>query len=135
MSTRANILIKQKNRNDIVLYCHHDGYINSGLGDALIEFIWNLAIDTEWQTAKTISDKLTCGKFPDSDGLTIKETKAIHGDIEFLYIIEIQDVGLPTLTCYAKLTDEAWQSGSNGIYTTWTKYQLVKSYSDYAQES
>lgn len=135
MSTRANILIKQKNHNDIFLYSHHDGYIESGLGDMLIEFIWNLAVDNEWHTAQNIADKLTTGDFPYSDEFTIKTTSSIHGDIEYLYIIELQGLGLPTLTCYARLTDEAWESGIKGIYTTWTKYQLVKELSEYAKES
>ena len=109
MSTRCNIIIKDRFNRRVYLYHHHDGY-PEGVGEALAEYLhkwqdWQIrqhgmryipnelvrgeikVVFTDWKTGEaTIQPDL---------GYDI--TAGIHGDIEYLYIINCK---AGTLRCY-----------------------------------
>lgn len=102
MSTRCNIVLTQTttsndyktNENDIVLYHHHDGY-PSGVGFVLHEVLTKAKFFDS--NSQSVYDKLditnTLIKKSDAE---FELTRAIHGDIDYLYIIDIEK---KKLTC------------------------------------
>ena len=79
MSTRANVILKKGNRK-IYLYRHCDGY-PSGLGKELKECINKDPIETIFNIFENTGVELTNG---------------IHGDIEYLYTVDLDDL---TINC------------------------------------
>lgn len=89
MSTRANIKIVGESGQTTFLYRHCDGY-PSGLGDELADFISNQCyelddvdegepVDTDDYARKIILEL----------GDDIEFTTDIHGDIAYLYVIDL----------------------------------------------
>ena len=94
MSTRANIIIKDGVKN-VYLYQHHDGYICGGLGDALTlvcPHYFNKGYSVEEIVKRLVKEQHSHKLFvsPLSE-FNIKPTSGIHGDIEFLYEIDIRN--------------------------------------------
>lgn len=92
MSTRCNIVIKDKN-NTFYVYHHCDGY-PEGVGSFLY---------------RKVNDNLKKGRFcyaedvvnyllKDKEDNSYELTSCIHGDIEYLYEIDCQN---QTLKCFA----------------------------------
>lgn len=81
MSTRCNIVVKEGNKK-VYLYHHCDGY-PSGVGiDLLDKNLFN-----KWYyDISYIVNKLI--KATDDDGY--EYTSGIHGDIEYLYVINVK---------------------------------------------
>lgn len=83
MSTRCNILVKEKGRKDIILYHHHDGY-PQGVGADLVKRFKELFGRKEsYIFAIVLANKLV----KDSED-EYEITNCIHGDIEYLYTID-----------------------------------------------
>ena len=91
MSTRSNTIVKNmKTDEKVYLYRHCDGYLE-GAGfdvlDALNKFVTLGKENTIQNIAEFIKEKC--------DG-TYEDTDSIHGDIDYLYVIEVdgEDVTL-----------------------------------------
>lgn len=82
MSTRCNILVKEKGRKDIILYHHHDGY-PQGVGADLVKRFTELFSKENYIFAIVLANKLV----KDSED-EYEITNCIHGDIEYLYTID-----------------------------------------------
>lgn len=81
MSTRANIKIIGESYQTTILYRHCDGY-PLGLGAELDDFVSNHGYEPIYTDAyaKEIIESL---------GDDIEFTTGIHGDIEYLYVIDL----------------------------------------------
>ena len=81
MSTRCNIIIQEINEKPIILYHHHDGYpqgVGFDLHCRLEQFLDNWhADDIANSLVKDLEDEYEI-------------TTDIHGDIEYLYVIECE---------------------------------------------
>lgn len=83
MSTRCNILVKEKGYRDIILYHHHDGY-PEGVGADLLERFAELFSKKEYFIfAIVLANKLIMDREDEYE-----VTNCIHGDIEYLYTID-----------------------------------------------
>ena len=82
MSTRANIKIKYKNK-ELYLYSHYDGYPDGGVGDDIKDIIRL----NDWDSTGLVMDLIA----------TYELTEGLHGDIEFYYILDLDD---NTLMCH-----------------------------------
>ena len=83
MSTRCNILVKEKGYKDIILYHHHDGY-PEGVGADLVERFKELfGRKGNYIFAIILANQLV----KDSED-EYEVTHCIHGDIEYLYTID-----------------------------------------------
>ena len=76
MSTRANIKINYKNK-ELYLYSHYDGYPDGGVGDDIKDLIRL----NNWDAPGLIMDLIA----------TYETSTSIHGDIEFYYIMDLND--------------------------------------------
>lgn len=108
METRANIVIKDRYNNKVILYHHNDGYWDRGIGYQLhLLCLSGLLIRQTY--AEDVANILIKGDFSSAaeklnkpeELITIDKkyqlTRYIHGDIEYLYNI---DMGKETtLTC------------------------------------
>ena len=96
MSTRCNIVLKTGRRffKDIYLYHHHDGY-PEGVGADLVN---RLKDHFTGATVEDIANKLV--KDLDDE---YEITTCLHGDIEYLYVIDEEDKSL-----YYKPVDFGW---------------------------
>lgn len=83
MSTRANIVLIEK-ENTLWLYHHHDGY-PSYLGWKLMQIMEKYKED-----CFNIFD-IANAMFKDKEDDDFEITKGQHGDIEYLYSIDIQN--------------------------------------------
>ena len=135
MGTRANIIIRENNTEKI-LYSHYDGYIVDGVGDMLEEFIWNF-VGSRSDSTRPISEqfefRLTNKWHPNPETFELKKTDCIHGDIEYLYIIDINE-GIPSLKAYSRHSDEAWENGPEDYLNSWNFVDIINP-DDYAKES
>ena len=134
MGTRANIIIRE-NSNEKILYSHFDGYIVGGVGEMLEEFIWNFMGSGMKVTRPLIEEfqvRLTNKMHPNPDIFTLKDTHCIHGDIEYLYIIEVKN-GIPSLVAYSRYSDEAWENGPSDYLNSWNFVELINTL-DYVTE-
>ena len=104
MSTRCNIAVRHKGWDDsgptyTYIYHHCDGY-PSGVGSDLKAFLakhWNKPGDWQWMDYATLMiDDILKGKV--GGDLDYRFTQGIHGDIEYLYVIDTLD---HTFKCYA----------------------------------
>ena len=88
MSTRAHIIIKDENSKYYV-YHHHDGYPD-GVGEDLREFLSDEGknISNAYEFAK---------KLENWDGSYEFENVGLHGDEEYVYVI---DLSKRTYVCY-----------------------------------
>ena len=77
MSTRANVIVKKGDR-ELIFYRHCDGY-PSGLGEDL---------------EKSIVSDPTFTLFNIIEDCDLELTDSIHGDIEYLYILDLDDMSL-----------------------------------------
>ena len=82
MSTRCNIIIKEKNQEPIYVYHHFDGY-PEGVGSELKEILSTRF--NEVLTGKNIENFLY------NYDTQYEKTDSIHGDIEYLYILTVKD--------------------------------------------
>lgn len=135
MSTRANVVIKKTSENGSVTYCqlyhHHDGYYE-GVGHYLQD-IMNKVMEEPVDRQKDILSRpyslaeYICeedGSFENEGGFLI-----LHGDIEYLYVI---DINAQTITCYSvnmmgfdRSSDEEYVNGTAcGVRTN--KYSGVR---------
>lgn len=102
MSTRANIIISQTFGNSkksktiyIILYSHYDGY-PSGVGSDLKNKLLKLARCKNNFGLNDVKDYIQSG-----NDFTYEITDSIHGDIEYLYLINIDNKNKEfKLTCY-----------------------------------
>lgn len=134
MGTRANIILRE-NSDEKILYSHFDGYIVDGVGEMLEEFIWNFMGSGIKVTRPLIEEfqvRLTNKMHPNPDIFILKDTTCIHGDIEYLYIIEIRN-GIPTLVAYSRNSDEAWEKGPSDYLNSWNFVELINTL-DYVTE-
>jgi hypothetical protein len=134
MGTRANIILRE-NSDEKILYSHFDGYIVDGVGEMLEEFIWNFmgsGIKITRPLVEEFHVRLTNKMHPNPDVFTLKDTTCIHGDIEYLYIIEIRN-GIPSLVAYSRYTDEAWENGPSDYLNSWNFVELINTL-DYVTE-
>ena len=93
MSTRCNIIVQDENTK-YTLYHHCDGYpeyVGLCLFDGLYEKIKKGGL-----YAEGVVNMLLKGKIEDDDGYEL--TTGLHGDIEYLYVI---DLVFKTLTCFS----------------------------------
>lgn len=104
MSTRANIVLEQMG-DHIWIYHHSDGY-PSYLGDFLMRFMATKH-RADYSDIYDIANELFKNK--DDDGF--KLTHRRHGDIEYLYIINIEN---KTIKCF-----------STGFATEYEDKQLI----------
>ena len=98
MSTRATIKITEK-KDTIRIYHHHDGY-PEGVGHDLKKYLGNIRYG--WDAFHIANDLI---KLEDDDEYEL--TPCIHGDEEYLYLI---DCDKKELTCYAMGWDESEES-------------------------
>lgn len=84
MSTRANIVLQEKGHT-LWLYHHSDGY-PSYLGWKLMQIMEKHKKDDGFDIFDIANEMF---KDKEDDGFEI--TKGQHGDIEYLYLIDIQD--------------------------------------------
>lgn len=84
MSTRANIVLQEKGYT-LWLYHHSDGY-PSYLGRKLMQIMEKHKKDDGFDIFDIANEMF---KDKEDDGFEI--TKGQHGDIEYLYLIDIQD--------------------------------------------
>ena len=134
MGTRANIILRE-NSDEKILYSPYDGYIIDGVGEMLEEFIWDFMeskINIGRPLIEEFHERLIDKIYPNPDDLTIIDTYGIHDDIEYLYIIEIND-GIPSLVAYSRLSDEAWENGPSDYLNSWNFVELINT-SDYVTE-
>lgn len=106
MSTRCNIIVQDENTK-YTLYHHWDGYpeyVGLCLYDGLYEKIKKGGL-----YAEQVVNMLLKGKIDNDDGYEL--TTGLHGDIEYLYII---DLTFKTLTCYSVRN---WEGGLE-VYDT-----------------
>lgn len=120
MATRANVIIRE-NGQDTFLYSHFDGYIIDGLGEMLEEFVIKMNKISTAHTLKEIAEMLVDGRHPYKNCFEIKLTNSIHGDVEYIYIIED---GF-RLTAYTRRNDEAWDHPTSEYKKYWNKVELV----------
>lgn len=135
MGTRANIILRE-NSDEKILYSHFDGYIVDGVGEMLEEFIWNFMGSGIKITRPLIEEfqvRLTNKMHPNPDVFTLEDTNSIHGDIEYLYIIEIRN-GIPSLVAYSCNSEEAWEKGPSDYLNSWNFIELINTL-DYVTES
>ena len=91
MSTRATILIREKNEPDVHIYHHCDGY-PEGIGSDLKHYLNSLKY---WES-ENIANALIKGiAVEDDNGYQL--TSCQHGDEEYAYLIDCDN---KTLTCY-----------------------------------
>jgi len=99
MSTRSNIIIKD-NSCKVYLYRHSDGY-PEGAGVDLKKFLEKHEYD-KWSGSQLATDLIRFHE-PTDYGFKVEDyypyelTNGIHGDIEYLYVINLID---NTLKCY-----------------------------------
>ena len=110
MSTRGNIVIKKGNKS-ITLYHHHDCY-PTGVGYSLCYLFQEFKTLPNYE--ELMSSPELFGKWLSDDERDDEfeyegETKYLHGDIEYLYVIDLDE---KTVTCY-KLND--WNCSYNDI--------------------
>lgn len=121
MSTRANVIIKDKN-DTLYFYRHSDGYPEE-TGESLIEFIkiyekgarLNVAQSAGWlilhghaeyrDSSLTITKDTKAADFMDNENKysnwkvgAYEPTTGIHGDIEYLYTIDLSKKTLTIAT-------------------------------------
>lgn len=84
MSTRANIVLEEMG-NHLWLYHHFDGY-PSYLGENLMKFM-STKHKKDYANIHDIANEL----FKDKDDTGFELTSQRHGDIEYMYIINIEN--------------------------------------------
>ena len=92
MSTRCNIIVKSKSE-EVILYHHHDGY-PEGVGVELLMKVYPKLHDNHYYNdVEDIVNML----IKDKDDDEFEYTTALHGDIEYIYEI---DVDQKTIKCF-----------------------------------
>ena len=134
MGTRANIILRE-NSDEKILYSHFDGYIVDGVGEMLEEFIWNFmgsGMKLTGPIIEELHERLINKIHPNPDSFTLEDTNTIHGDIEYLYIIDIKD-DIPSLVAYSRNSDEAWEHPTTEYSKYWKYIELINTL-DYVTE-
>ena len=127
MSTRANIIIRENTTGtEVVLYSHCDGYpdgVGENLGDTISDFCrFN---EGHINPANLTAAIMTSNTFDYKYEYDTYNTP-IHGDIDYLYIIEIgqknRDV---TLSCYEapEIGSDIWKKNEY-----WNEPDYLKGY-------
>lgn len=115
MSTRCNILVKDKGYNDIILYHHQDGY-PEGVGADLVERFKELfSRKGNYIFAIVLANKL----IKDSED-EYEVTNCIHGDIEYLYTIDCSKKEISYKEVFLNWT------GTEANHTFGKKHFLIK---------
>ena len=138
MATRSNIIIRKKNKEGIgvyqQLYHHYDGYPESGVGEELQEYVNNVP-KRNCLSARGFANYLN--KQDDSYEIEGKGKLNIHGDIEYLYVV---DLDAQKIFCYDiflftedEISDDVdFACGlANKVVTTWSgnkRYESVEIY-------
>lgn len=113
MSTRGNIIIKNKTEQ-VILYHHHDCY-PEGVGLDLLRKVYPKLKDTKYYNdVEDIANALIKDKEDDEYELTT----CIHGDIEYLYEIDTDN---KTIKCF----EWNWNKDERGDEIDLTKYWTV----------
>lgn len=113
MSTRCNIIVKSKSE-EVILYHHHDGY-PEGVGVELLMKVYPKLHDNHYYNdVEDIVNML----IKDKDDDEFEYTSALHGDIEYVYEI---DVDQKTIKCF----EWNWNSDEKGDECDLTKYWTV----------
>ena len=104
MSTRCNVIINSaESKTRVILYHHCDGY-PEGVG-ADLKKVYNSLTDYAKQDCEMIANRLVKDQYDlKDDGYEF--TTDIHGDIEYLYVI---DCSKKTLRCYKAGWDESYK--------------------------
>ena len=77
MSTRANIKVEYNNNKKLYFYSHYDGYPDGGVGDDIKSII----SANDWDAVGIVMDLID----------SYEHTGGIHGDIEFYYVIDLNN--------------------------------------------
>ena len=114
MSTRCNIIIKDRWDRKIYLYHHHDGY-PSGVGSDLKKYLskwqdWQFRQHGGWEFANDLV-KNKAGLDDDEYEVSM----GLHSDIDYCYVINCK---AGTLKCYS--CRDLYYNEDNGKYT-WYK--------------
>ena len=99
MSTRATITVRQNDGSFSSFYKHHDGYLNGGLGEALMNFISVVDLEKEPFTKSSFINFVKESEVINPYGIeNIERIKSefwgvgaehkAHGDTELHYTIE-----------------------------------------------
>jgi hypothetical protein len=96
MSTRCNIIIKEKNEEPLIIYHHFDGY-PEGVGAELKNIVAD-KIESICGCTGNIKKYILSRILYDYSS-QYEETDNIHGDIEYLYVLDIKDDGV-LYKCY-----------------------------------
>ena len=85
MSTRSNTIIKDLDSGrEIFMYRHCDGYF-SGAGFDLLDFAKKMNVLSEWEDVSKLAMEL------EETDLGYEPTEGLHLDIEFIYLLEVQN--------------------------------------------
>ena len=134
MSTRATITAKMPEGGYVSFYKHHDGYIENGLGEALMQFVAFADYQQEPFTLETFTQFVNDTKCVNPVGfdeieiiksnydLWAQEQFKSHADTEFHYTIERRNG-----KNYLLVQKRDWENGSqNGANLTetghWTDF-------------
>jgi hypothetical protein len=114
MSTRSNTVIKDlKSGEQVFLYRHHDGY-PSGAGFDQLGYLSKIEDESVCRKRKITVDLVKDWFIKNGDGY--EETNSIHGDVAYVYFVEItgdEDVPLRLKAYNTKMSFE-----NNGKGTT-----------------
>ena len=107
MSTRANIIIRDQNTT-LYFYRHSDGYPSS-TGEDLKEFCKGYAKNFRANAPQSAGFLILHGAGPSQDGINdrcnklydwkcgdYEPTDSIHGDVEYVYVIDLETMTLET---------------------------------------
>ena len=129
MSTRANIIIRENTTGtEVVLYSHYDGYPD-GVCEDLADTISNFCQFNQGHinSANLTAAIMTSNTFDYKHEYDTYNTP-IHGDIDYLYIIEIgqknRDV---TLSCYKapEIGSDIWKKNEYWNDTDYLKGYII----------
>ena len=122
MSTRCNIIVKAKGKK-ITLYHHWDGYLE-GVGQDLVNKLKDAFIDDYFCSWTHIVNKLV----KDKEDTGYEITSGLHGDIEYLYTIDVDKKTIKYQTV-SYPNDDNWKqkfSKKRDVVTDLAKIQKQK---------
>lgn len=83
MATRCNIIIKRENEPMYQLYHHYDGYTD-GVGNELLDMLQTKSL----KNTQGVIDYILQDDGYEYEGINGEDCK-LHGDIEYLYVIDL----------------------------------------------
>lgn len=139
MSTRATITVRMNDGNNLSFYKHHDGYINGGLGEALMNYVSVRDLEKEPFTKYSFIDFVTESEVVNPIGFdkieTIKsesflgDEHKLHGDTEYHYTIR-KNKNSGRVFLYVQKRDyndmeQNEANSSNGHWTDVAPFELI----------